>query len=106
MEDVSRLVSIETAKAHIRQTSNVAATEAEVEDKLAAATAFVVRMCGSLADEGWDESTVPAPVHTAILLHLSELFTERGDDSARTKPFGDDAVRYLIASGYRDTVVA
>jgi hypothetical protein len=106
MEDVTRLVSIDDAKRHVRETSTVAATEAEVEAKLAAATAFVVRMCGALADEDWDEATVPGPVHTAILLHLSELFADRGDDSGRAKPFGDDAVRYLIATGYRDTVVA
>lgn len=106
MEDVTRLVSVEDAKAHLRETSNVAATEAEVEAKLAAATAFVVRLCGALADEDWDESTVPGPVHTAILLHLTELFTDRGDDSGREKAFGEDAIRYLIATGYRDTVVA
>lgn len=106
MEDVTRLVSIEAAKAHIRAESDVAATEREVEEKLDAATAFVVRACGALADDDWDENTVPAPVHTAILLHLSDLFTDRGDDTARTVPFGEAAIKYLIASGYRDTVVA
>jgi hypothetical protein len=45
-------------------------------------------------------------VHTAILLHLSDLFTDRGDDVDRKVPFGEAAIKYLIASGYRDTVVA
>ncbi len=106
MEDVTRLVSIDAAKAHIRAESNVAATEREVEEKLDAATAFVVRACGALADEDWDETNVPAPVHTAILLHLSDLFTDRGDNDDRKTGIGEAAIRYLIASGYRDTVVA
>lgn len=106
MEDVTRLVTIEAAEAHLRETSNVAATRAEVERKLDQATAFIVRKCGTLADAAWDETTVPAPVHTAILLHLTELFTDRGDDGARVKPFGSDAVAYLTAAGYRDPVLA
>ena len=78
MEDVTRLVSSEAAKSQLRATTDVAASDREIEEKLEAATAFIVRACGDLADEDWDEATVPAPVHTAILLHLTELFTDRG----------------------------
>jgi hypothetical protein len=107
MEDVSPLVSIEDAKRHIKETSSaVAATDADIQAKLDQATAFVVRLCGALADDAWDESTVPAPVYTAILLHLTELYADRGDDTALDRAFGEDAVRYLIATGYRDPVVA
>ncbi|HJT96616.1 MAG TPA: head-tail connector protein [Mycobacterium sp.] len=106
MEDVSPLVSIEDAKRHLRETANVTAqTDADIQAKLDQATAFVWRTCGSLADEDWDETTVPAPVYTAVLLHLSELYADRGDVE-RGKPFGEDTVRYLMAAGYRDPVVA
>lgn len=107
MEDVTYLVSVDDAKRHLKETANVVPdTDADIESKLLQATAFVVRMCGALADEDWDETTVPAPVHTAILLHLSELYIDRGDDMAREVPFGDAAVRYLTATGYRDLVVS
>lgn len=107
MEDVSPLVSFEDAKRHVKETANVvAATDADIQQKLDVATAYVVRMCGANADEDWDETTVPAPVHQAILLHLTELYADRGDDTARERPFGQDAVQYLISSGYRDPVVA
>lgn len=111
MIDVPVLVPIDAAVAHLRESTDVAATEADIQAKLDQATAFVLRACGALADATWTESTVPAPVHTAILLHLSELYADRGDDNARSstfrdRPFGSDAVRYLTAAGYRDPVVA
>lgn len=106
MEDVSQLVSLEDAKRHLRANSNaVADSDADIQAKLDQATAFVLRQCGSLADDTWDESTVPAGVYTAVLLHLTELYADRGD-AERDVPFGHDAVRYLTASGYRDPVVA
>src|SRR5688572_10570151 len=107
MEDVSPLVSFEDAKRHVRETANVTATtDAEIQSKLDVATAFVVRQVGALADDAWDESTVPAEVHQAILLMLTELYADRGDDTERDKPFGHYVTQFLIASGYRDPVVA
>lgn len=106
MEDVTSLVSLRDAKRHLREGSAaVVQTDAEIQAKLYQATAFVLRLCGSLADDTWDETTVPVPVHTAILLHLAELYAERGDGE-KARPFGEDAARYLIATGYRDPVVA
>lgn len=106
MEDITPLVALEDAKRHLRESANVTAqTDADIQAKLDQATAYVVRICGSLADEDWDESTVPAPVHTAILLHLTEIYADRGD-AERDKPFGSDAVRYLMATGYRDPVLS
>lgn len=105
MVDVPQLVSVEEAKRHLRNTSAVADTDADIQAKVDQATAFVLKQCGALADATWNAATVPAGVYTAILLHLTELYTERGD-AERAKPFGEDAVRYLVASGYRDPVVA
>jgi hypothetical protein len=107
MEDVTQLVALEDAKRHIRETvSAVAATDADIQAKLDVATSFVVRQCGALADVTWDESTVPAEVYQAILLLLTELYADRGDDTARERPFGYYVTMFLIASGYRDPVVA
>lgn len=105
MIDVPRLIDTAEAKRHIRDNGGPAQTDAEIEAKLAQATAFVLKMCGTLADDTWDETTVPAEVHTAILLHLTELYTDRGD-LERSEPFGTVATRYLIATGYRDPVLA
>jgi hypothetical protein len=103
--DVPQLVDLETAKAHLRAESSVASSELEVQAKLDQATAFVIRACGALADAAWNVTTCPAPVQTAILMHLTELYTDRGDQD-RKDPFGSMVVRYLMASGYRDPVLA
>lgn len=105
MIDVPQLVDLETAKAHLRAESSVAASDLEVQRKLDQATAFVIRACGALADDTWDVTTCPAPVQTAILMHLSEIYTDRGD-AERKDAFGLMVMRYLMASGYRDPVLA
>lgn len=105
MEAAPALVAFDEAKRHVREVSDVAQTDADIQAKLNQATAFVLKLCGALADATWTEFTVPAPVHTAILLHLSEIYTDRGD-AERLKPFGEDVVHYLMASGYRDPVLS
>lgn len=104
---VPKLVSLEEAKRHLRggESPDVGQTEQEIQIKLDQATAFVLRLCGALADDAWDVSTVPAPVVTAILMHLAELFADRGDEE-RDVPFGSHVARYLMAAGYRDPVLA
>lgn len=106
MIDAPDLVSIDAAKLHLRELSNVDRIEEDVQSKLTQATAFVLRQCGPLADAAWTQATVPAPVHTAILMHLAELYTDRGDGERSSEPFGSLVARYLMASGYRDPVLA
>ena len=105
MIDVPHLVELEDARNHLRETSAIVPQDVEIQAKLAQATAFVLRACGALADDTWTASTVPAPVHTAILVHLAELYTDRGDVE-RKDAFGHHAILYLMAAGYRDPVVA
>ena len=106
MIDVPQLVELEVAQSHLSQTPGVSQVDVEIQAKLAQATAFVIRACGTLADATWTVETVPAPVQTAILMHLAELYADRGDEPASPVVFGQRASRYLEASGYRDPVLA
>lgn len=106
MLDVTPLVSIDEAKRHLRANGVSADEEADVQAKLDIATSVVVGWSGSLADADWDESTVPPAVHQTILMLLTELFDDRGDDHSRERPFGHAARLFLMSAGYYDPVVA
>lgn len=99
------LVSVQEAQRHVRADEGDAQAYMDLQSKLAQATAFVLQLCGPLADDTWDVNTVPGPVKTAILMQLAEIFTDRGDEQ-RTEPFGRHAALYLMSAGYRDPVLA
>jgi hypothetical protein len=106
MDDVTPLVDLEDARRHVRIVGVTQAEDYDLQAKLAVATAFVVRAAGDLADPTWTESTVPPAIHQAILLLLTELYTDRGDDPARKAPFGEHVIQFLFTMGYKDPAVA
>ena len=66
------------------------------------ATSLVLRMVGDLAVVTWDEATVPAAVHTAILWTLDVLYVRPEELNTHMQALSG----FLMASGFRDPAVA
>lgn len=81
------LVSLETAKMHLRYTGTD--HDADVAQKLAAAQEAIIDYLEDAADESWTEATVPAKVVASILYYLAHLDQHRGDDMSQA---GDQEV--------------
>lgn len=113
------LVSLETAKAHLRETAHD--IDADLDLKLEAAEAIVLGYIARPSDEdwtatiaGWTEATVPAPVRMAILIMVADLWRDRGDEDPNLRQrsaqeLGDlpqEVSALLKVTGYRSSVVA
>lgn len=77
---MAALVSLPMAKAHLRITT--ATQDADVQQKLDAASAVIVDYLKDRALATWDELTTPLPVQMGILMLLAYLWQHRGDDPA------------------------
>src|SRR5262245_62071496 len=72
------LVSLETAKMHLRITGTD--HDADITQKAKAAQDRVIAYLGAAADATWTETTVLPPVAQAILELTTHFFEHRGDD--------------------------
>jgi Phage gp6-like head-tail connector protein len=98
------LVSLDTAKAHLRITDSD--HDVDVEQKRKAAQDRVVAYVSAAADPSWDELTVPTPIAQAILLLLTDFYENRGEAvvGAGTEHTWSAIERLL--SMYRDPTLA
>lgn len=96
------LVTLAEAKTHLRIPD--AAHDADVQQKLDGAEALIIRYLKAQADPTWTPATVPPPVRSAILLLLTRLYEQRGDDETNDKILWDAIGRHL--SLYRDPAIA
>lgn len=81
MPSPATLVSLETAKDHLRITATEGGTEeAQVEMYLDMAEDIVREYLDDQFDEDWDEDTVPGAVKADILRTLADLWRHRGDE--------------------------
>jgi len=101
------LVTLAVAKQHLRIVDDD--HDADVQQKLTAASAIIVKYLKAQADPTWTDATVPAPVQHAVLLMLAHLYENRGDDeafgmSSRSGALWDAINRLLI--GWRDPALA
>jgi hypothetical protein len=76
----SDLLTFDEAKAHLRVLDS--GHDAEIQRKLAQASAIVRDYLKADADPAWDAATTPLPVQAATLLLLTSLYEHRGDDGA------------------------
>jgi len=74
------LVTLSDAKAHLRVTTTT--EDADLQQKVNAASAVIVDYLKDRADASWDELTAPLPVQMATLLLVAYLWQHRGDDPA------------------------
>jgi hypothetical protein len=74
------LVSLPTAKTHLRITDNV--HDAEIQAKLDLATGTILDYLKTDHPDWVDEATTPLPVQAAILKLLGSFYEHRGDDSS------------------------
>jgi hypothetical protein len=80
---MAALVSLEQAKAHLRVDDN--SSDNDIEMKVEQASALILERCNSTAywraiTTTWTQDTVPLSVQAAILVLLSHLHENRGDD--------------------------
>jgi hypothetical protein len=75
---VAALVPFEQAKSHLHVTDAV--HDAEIQAKLAQASAIIVDYLKGDVAPTWDETTAPLPVQAAVLYMLALLYEHRGDD--------------------------
>jgi len=102
------LISLQTAKAHLRITTEEA--DADIYAKKQQAEAIVLDRCNTTAawrttTATWTESTLPGAVQAAMLLMLTHLYEQQGSDPQATAAV-DAAVMALISPQYKDQVFA
>ena len=106
---MSALVTLEVAKAHLRVPDEDTARDNDIMLKVDQASGLVLDWCGSTAywraiTATWTDVTVPVAVQAAVLLVLTHLNENRGDDMKVDADLWD-AVGRLIAF-YKDPVIA
>lgn len=75
------LVSLETAKDHLRITATEGSSEeSQIYDYLTIAEDIVQEYLDEQWDDTWDSETVPGSVKADILRLLADLWRHRGDD--------------------------
>lgn len=93
------LVTLETAKMHLRITDS--AHDADVQLKLTQAQATILDFLAERVDDSWTETTVSPLVVAGILMYLTHLYEHRGDDMGASASTADadvwDALRRLLA---------
>jgi lysophospholipid acyltransferase (LPLAT)-like uncharacterized protein len=74
------LISLPMAKAHLRITTTT--QDADVQQKVDAASAVLVDYLKTAEAKTWDDTTAPLPVQMATLVLVAYLWQHRGDDPA------------------------
>jgi hypothetical protein len=95
------LVSLETAKEHLRITGTD--HDADITQKLKASQDRVIAYLGAAADATWTEATVPTPVAHAILELTAYFDRFRGDDERDAETW---TKLEKLLSLYRDPTLA
>ena len=91
------LVTLATAKAHLRIT--VTTDDADIQLKLDQAEATILEYLDTSVDAAWvSPATAPGPVTQAILLWLTRLYEHRGDDDGQDAITWDAITRILVRS--------
>lgn len=72
------LVTLDTAKAHLRITD--VEHDADITQKLSAASASIRDFLKDRNDGTWTPATVPPYIASAVLLLLGHLYEHRGDE--------------------------
>ena len=80
---MAALVSLEVAKAHLRVVDT--SSDDDIELKVEQSSALILERCNSTAywraiTPTWTQETIPQSVQSAILVMLSHLYENRGDD--------------------------
>lgn len=75
------LITLEEAKDHLHITT--AAHDADITAKLRQAQDVILDYLKHGADPAWTAETLPLPVRAGMLLVLTHLYEDRGDDMAR-----------------------
>jgi Phage gp6-like head-tail connector protein len=102
------LITLEAAKGHLRITTEE--SNSEVWRKTEQASAIVLARCNTTArvrtlSADWTVETVPEPVRTAILVLLTHLYENAGNDmTAQSDVYL--ALDQFITTAYKDPVVA
>lgn len=104
---MATLVTLAVAKDHLRITDVL--SDADVLLKVEQASNIILERCNSTAywraiTATWTDATVPLPVQAAILLMLTHLHENRGDDM-KADPGLWDAINRLISMN-KDPVIA
>lgn len=71
------LVTLAMLKEHVH---NASLTDTDLQQKLDAAQAEIVAMCGAAIDPAWTDATAPKPIQQAILYLAGHYNVDRGDD--------------------------
>lgn len=107
MPSPATLVALSDAKDQLRIRHDE--SDPEIQAMLADAEDVVLRIVGDLADDDWDESTVPGPVRAAILRQLTAMWSGRGDEAQLLiddTGLAKGVFAILVAGGYRDLTIA
>jgi len=77
------LITLATAKAHLRITD--ADHDADIQQKLTAASASIRDYLKDRNDPTWTDLTVPPFIQSAVLLLLGHLYEHRGDEFGQSQ---------------------
>jgi hypothetical protein len=111
--DTQQLVTMFEARIQVRQAEGNPQIDADIEIKLAQATGTILSYLNTTEHwraitATWTESTVPQPVHDAILAQLGAIYVYRGGSDA--SDIFDENGLVKRAAGllrlYRDPVIA
>ena len=100
------LVSMVTAKDHLRIAQDDTAHDADVSAKLDASQELVISKLGAAADAAWTEATAPRVVRHSILIALDALYERRGGDEANDQLRKALQTIDLLIALYRDPALA
>lgn len=103
------LVSLVQAKEHLNLPLDRDDTDNDVYLKAEQASAIVLDLCNSTAwwrdiTPAWTEATVPGAVQAAVLMVLTHLHENRGEDMTKDAAFWESVNRML--GRHKDPVIA
>lgn len=99
---MAKLVTLERAKWHLRETDGY--RDPEIEALIEESSASVLDYIGDRADPDWTAETVPAEIRKAVLLDLAASDVGRDGEKDGPQPLSD-AVKNVLRR-WRDPVLA
>ncbi len=99
------LVSMDAARRHLKLAPGML-EDADFALKLEAASDIVLANVTTPPTVAWTEDTAPKAVQLAVLLQLADFWAHRGDERGDATLLCREAAALLLASGYRDPVLA
>lgn len=103
------LLSLDQAKEHLNIPLTESRFDNDVNLKLEQASSIVLDLCNTTAfwrdiTSTWTDATVPGAVQAAVLLVLTHLHENRGDDMTKDAALWESVNRYL--GRHKDPVIA